>query len=60
MVRLLDLPTYRYPSLLGILISVGGLTESTVCKSLTLGSSRNISLSVSLMVVRIVNGRSER
>lgn len=50
MVRLLDLPTYRYPSLLGTLISVGGLTESTVCKSLTLGSSINISLSVSLMV----------
>ena len=29
-VQLLSLPTYRYPTLLGLAVSVGGLTESTV------------------------------
>ena len=29
-VQLLGLPWYRYPTLLGLLVSVGGLTESTV------------------------------
>ena len=33
MVQLLDLPTYRYSTLLGTIISVGGLTESTVCQT---------------------------
>ena len=40
MARLLGLPAYRYHTLLGLAVSVGGLTESTVSRRLGGGPVR--------------------